>query len=788
MDLLCTICSRIRTYRDLLMIFFHEKRWFHTSIPLHSISEEGEDTDTEEEPRKDLIPQQAPSEGSKPEYEFLIFNYLLRFVHREGQIGDFARAGMLFLIEVAMDIPPHVSLEKDDQNESSEPDVTSALASYILEGDFAEVLSAGLAAVYSLLPSKLLLESRKSPATSGISINTANGALGSSLDDGTYGIKPGRSDTSDFSYKLDHFLIILEFIQDVLKRDKNFKNTPDAQQISLGNSILLAVRKVFLEILLYPSILESSENDGSSVAVMSYLEAIFRTLTHGPMVDFLLKYLLSEGEEADAQSEFSSQKLSAGQLREKRNAKVRRRKSSAMILLEMEVSVTGARSPYSNMGRFTLKDLIKSNMRSENGQVAISALLLLRTLLHSHCEVSSKLLVDASFMKYHTFPLWWTPQSGTEFDVLGSKPTSIEAYLDHEKSVEMYQSLTKREEPLDIATSTCYSHYLDDSVAELLVRRCFNARHSAGLHIHSLRSGDVIIRSVLNSLCQFFTHPSLQNIALCGLLIELALCPHRSLKGWLTAEGSQADRAETGFGIEGPMAQKPRKAVPVVFQIMQDLFAGLNIQRMVIDDFDRLLIERREGLLFSENLQDAMRVPFDREQVQGSSDQLNTSLEGPGTPKRKSKSLLLSFLTPTKKSNTKTRPLTVEPDGGTKSMNTAPNADNPFKDHIEETRGVRIEPPVAELPEEGLWGDRNRWNGIEEDVFGSPAVWEDGHTAKGTEGRGRHGGQREADGRGYELNELLDNVVILEECAKELAAVIEARGCLGIEPFIECTC
>ncbi|KDN37192.1 hypothetical protein RSAG8_10324, partial [Rhizoctonia solani AG-8 WAC10335] len=38
-DLLCTLCSRIRTYRELLMIFFHDKHWFQSQRS-HSISEE----------------------------------------------------------------------------------------------------------------------------------------------------------------------------------------------------------------------------------------------------------------------------------------------------------------------------------------------------------------------------------------------------------------------------------------------------------------------------------------------------------------------------------------------------------------------------------------------------------------------------------------------------------------------------------------------------------------------------------------------------------------------------
>lgn len=114
-NLLCILCSRIRTHRELLMIFFHDKHWYR-SEPLFSVEEADEDEEEDEEdeddhhskhepvdPASTETSEQAPQQTNKKvEYEFLLFNYLLRFVHREGQIGDFARAGLLFLMDVAM--------------------------------------------------------------------------------------------------------------------------------------------------------------------------------------------------------------------------------------------------------------------------------------------------------------------------------------------------------------------------------------------------------------------------------------------------------------------------------------------------------------------------------------------------------------------------------------------------------------------------------------------------------------------------------------------------------------
>jgi hypothetical protein len=105
---------------------------------------------------------QASSFTKKPEYEFLLFNYLLCFIHHEDQIGDFARAGLLFLMDVAMSLSEPIHHSAGDKTSPSyscpsDPiiDAALALAKYILDGDFSEVLGAGLGAVYLLLPLKL---------------------------------------------------------------------------------------------------------------------------------------------------------------------------------------------------------------------------------------------------------------------------------------------------------------------------------------------------------------------------------------------------------------------------------------------------------------------------------------------------------------------------------------------------------------------------------------------------------------------------------------------------------
>ncbi|KAJ3803981.1 hypothetical protein F5876DRAFT_6913, partial [Lentinula aff. lateritia] len=184
---------RIRTFRGLLMIFFHDKlsspclgtllrrsHWYR-SEPLFFPEEQDEDEEEEEEEESianamaepphcpsSPTPSQATvtsmpvsSVATKtPEYKFLSFNYSLQFGHLKGQIGEFAHAGLLLLMNVGMSPgePVHCLTGEETSSEATADSITDAalaLAEYILNGDFSEVLGTGLGTVHSMLPSKL---------------------------------------------------------------------------------------------------------------------------------------------------------------------------------------------------------------------------------------------------------------------------------------------------------------------------------------------------------------------------------------------------------------------------------------------------------------------------------------------------------------------------------------------------------------------------------------------------------------------------------------------------------
>ncbi|KAF8212250.1 Retinoic acid induced 16-like protein-domain-containing protein [Mycena galopus ATCC 62051] len=883
-NLLCILCSRIRTYRELLMIFFHDKHWYR-SEPLFAVEEEEEESDGEtsrqEAETVNRPPSPTPSQATvtsapassltkKTEYEFLLFNYLLRFVHREGQIGDFARAGLLFLMDVAMSPGEPVHRLADSASVSSDPppsdpitDAALALAEYILDGDFSEVLGAGLGAVYSLLPSKL--EFRPPTASGDARSGMIIGTTGLETEDEVELLEVAKdraramgvedAANPDFKSRLDHFLKLLEFLQDVLKRNVAH-DTIDASALvgtAIVQSILDAVRRIFLENVLYPSVLECSDADGSAVAVMSYIEVMIRTLQEGQLSELLVNFLMSEDNDEVRLRQRPHSVLTLGKdappqtKAADKQAKLRRRKSSAMALLEMEAPDSNKQTEYfTSMGRFTLKDLLMSNLRSPSQATSTSALQLLQSMLLQHSQLSvDRLLIvipDPRATNFPQPPMMPPPPSFSkpeadeddeetfvypgaepidEFDDIPNGPVFYQpetTYSTHEREMGLYLTLVSRVDPShnDDAFSTGYDHYLRDALFSIQSQSAFrlDTPEAADMESrqklkHRLNPNDPILSLVLESLRKFFSNTPEFNIALTGVLATLALHPDRSLAGWLTfaisdswddkpevaevldpePDGDGDDRS-IDFRIEEklatdsnilPASRMDAASRPIVHTIFHGLVSQLERYRQLVDNFDKYLLERRQGLLFSENLTDALSFGLDLSE-EPTQFLVTPEPAQPVRPKPKPTASsfvndVTSFLTPKKSKPTKSF-LPSDPSTPPRSQNRTISA-SPFAPHYQQTGSITVEPFVAPVPPSGPWtpAKSSRWTTDEVDVFGG--VWSDKtHTA---EPESIDNGQRPGKLANVTLSQLLDNVVILEESIKELVAIIHARRSLGID-------
>lgn len=859
-------------------------------------TEEEEAQDEEEEEEEEPISPvdsmstitSAPS-AKKPEYEFLLFNYLLRYVHREGRIGDFARAGILFLVDVAMGAPSGDFRQLEDNYDSSKggpssapdpiADASLALAEYIHDGDFAEVLGAGLVAVYSLLPSKLEIRRDIATPETGGAMTLGRNVSDQAESQGDMDLEKARtfglevSSDPEFQSRLDHFLKMIEFLQDVLRR--NIVPTEDGSSSAsavvgqaISTSILQAVKTIFLENVLYPSVLESSDVDGSVVAVLSYIDATLRTLPDGPLAELFIDFLMSEDDVELSRPTLSARRGS----RATREAKLRRRKSSAMMLLELETPVERRHSTYfASLGRFTLKDLVFSNLRNMSDRThdaaSTAVLQLLQTLLTYHPRLTvDKLLVHSGpaepSLTIVAEPLApGSPESDEEFvypdgqdkedDTFEPEDLSFQPLFrlpdttltTHERELGLYLNLVSRVDPTydgDVF-STGYDNYLGDALETIKVQldRVARGQTAADILKYRLNPNDTLLSLLLQSLRTFFTHSVEYNVSLTGALSAIASSPSRSLVGWMTFDHpsshtqseineveplSQAaaddegedtddrsldDRILLSTSGEAGISGGPGSH-PILHVILRGLVLQLDRYRTMIENFDGFLSERRQGLVFAENLTDALNLSIELDQDNSFFGTLKSTLtpssskqaivrEGTATPPRKpiatAASFVSSFLTPRKDKSSQTSsnaPTSSSPSFET--MPTTPKKDksgvkvaaSPFGPHYEKTGKISVQPLVAPLdesenavaawmpPKFGLAGDLEEMpeeDEDEDDPF-SPR-WESSPAVNSREPI--------VIKAKITLSQLLDNVVILEEFMKELSAIVQVRRSLGID-------
>ncbi|RCH80045.1 hypothetical protein CU098_003715, partial [Rhizopus stolonifer] len=346
-DLMYIICSKIHGFPALLNIFFHDKHWLTT-------------------------PQKTLDTHTDPQYEFLLFTYLLRFVHREGRSGDYARTGLLFLMEMA----------------------TDQLGDFIFQSDFATIMAAGLGALYSQLPRKLIVKDEDE-----INQTTSSYLLGQDLDPRSFPSDEAGAELSSsasFKYRLDSFLKLVEFCQDILLR---------CPHEAISKRLLVCIQTIFVENILYPSILECSDHDGSSVAVVSYIDLMLQTIQQPDLAHVVVGYLTGEP------------------------------------CLEDPTLGDHPTSAYAAAERYTLKDLILSRLSSVSQPTVIATLKLLKTLVVKHCSYADHVVS--------------TVPDTTE-------PSTIVSH--HLKEIELYFGLVSAMHPTHAEDRLVlgYEHYLDD--------------------------------------------------------------------------------------------------------------------------------------------------------------------------------------------------------------------------------------------------------------------------------------------------------------------------------------
>lgn len=249
---------------------------------------------------------------------------------------------------------------------------------------------------------------------------------------------------------------------------------------------------------------------------------------------------------------------------------------------------------------------------------------------------------------------------------------------------------------------------------------------------HRLDLTSPILPMLTFSLAEFFHHSPVHNLALTAVLASLAACAYRSLESWLLP-GLLLKQAAPEQHLVQSISPVLDSSEGVVIALVRGLVEEVAHYRRSIDGFDRYLAERRQGLMFVDNLADAL--DHDDFGIQASSDE-----QSPTT------SLREGFLRP--------------------SATAAGDLISPFALHYRQTGAITVLPASVDVPSRYRHGSYN-FSGSEDEVIRpSPAM------------------SRSNTPLSISLSTLLDNVVVLEEAIKELVAIVHCRRSLGIDSIV----
>lgn len=670
----------------MLLIFFHDRNWLQPNNRITQVDSNYNQASSPTPSTRITHPELSTKIPTRDthQFEFLLFSYLLRFVHREGRLGDFARAGLIFLFDIAFLTPG----EEGGENLSSGPvnngpdplqEARDALGEFILDGDFADVMAAALGAVYSLLPTKLQvpsISSQEMPEENIRNISSGGMHLGSGMDRQEEGDHFPLSTDLHVQTQLDLLLKLFGFLQDIIRRCNSpiLHADPNSNAVTvthvlggaIAKAILDAIHSSFLDNVLYPSVLECSSHDGSSVAVLTYLDVLFSNLDDGPIVDRVLSFLLD--------TELSDTPMALPTVDSKRE----RQETGAMrFVSQIPLKST---EYFASEGRFTLKDLILDNLCSEQPNSVTAALCLLHTLLSDHPNQATRALISyirdpsATALVRNPIPRSLDLQSPDDISFLPKPVNFTDVHL---QEVELYGSLLSRLDPsqTSIEMSPGYMGYLADMQTALESNPLFrlaqilpftneedkDALNNGGkldndnpiaIAIpHKPSPADPLLRAVLFEFEKFLYKTADENVAMTGVLTAVALCPYRGLGGWLLYEKEQAAQNtslqddDDDDDDRDPFVTRSSLDLPVIYQILRLLVKQISLLRNQVPQFDRLLSERRQGLLFADHLDEAMNIMLDVNQA--SSVPVSGSGSGSvfGSPAKGGENLASSLLT-----------------------------------------------------------------------------------------------------------------------------------------------
>ena len=207
-ELAFNVTTKIRLRPEILPAWFKVRR----EQPQHAIQQGDEAGDAREKESDD----HERFKGKTQRKDFPLFYILMDYIHSEGKVGDFARTGLLYIIE------------------SASAGSSGSLEQWIVESDLSTLMATGLGALYSQLSRKLVIDHPPNELPPILAF--------SDYEHPQPGFEVVSSCSSDFQVQLDTFLSHLLFWQDVLNH---------CRSVEVKSTLLEHFQVIFLQQLLY---------------------------------------------------------------------------------------------------------------------------------------------------------------------------------------------------------------------------------------------------------------------------------------------------------------------------------------------------------------------------------------------------------------------------------------------------------------------------------------------------------------------------------------------------------
>jgi hypothetical protein len=501
--------------------------------------------------------------GISQKDDFPLCYLLIDRVHHDGRIGDFARTGLLYIFEAT---GRSVDLEN-----------------WVVSSDLPTLMASGLGALYSQLSREL-------------SILHPDATLPAVLAMSDYTTTHPRA-TAESAYSERHkshmttFLSYLAFWQDVLDHCRS----AEVKQTLLDHFQIL-----FLQQLLYPSILQSSDTDaGSSVAVLTYVTTILAALDYPDLVHNILAYLLAiRDAPTPADMERKSERKPERRPSEPpRSPTAIKRRQSLMLL-------TATKDPEDVVEPtlFNLVDLISNSLSSNNSSTVYAALSLASTII-----IRQKKYAFGTLLKSH------------DVSTHGATRTAGAQELELEKYGELALSLH------ELGLDEAYTGLAEDIRMNIEAQVPLGQLSSNGgvspdpatVNKYTLRQEDAFMRLVSALLRTFFTNSVDVNLALTQVLISIAACIEIRLDVWFAMDAAQYcfdgavsdtkkswqslldEDEEHDLSDLQKASRRPAwsdNRAPIVYHVLQALADELATVRQLVPNLDQLISGRKNML------------------------------------------------------------------------------------------------------------------------------------------------------------------------------------------------